>query len=159
MVSLSVPWTVLGTGHSLCGEGASKDGGTLGLLDPWSGSLGRLPRRFGSEGLSPGLSTHSQPGVLMSPSSRPTPGSRVCVGRQKGEAPGPRLWAGARVPAPLPIHIGSSCAGVGAGSGGGLCLKRDQHQWNLVPMASQGPQSSAAHLSPQPLTKRPPSCP
>lgn len=57
---------LLGAEHSPCGEGASKDGGTLSLLDPWSGSLGRVPRRFGSEGPSPGLSTHSQPGVLTS---------------------------------------------------------------------------------------------
>lgn len=55
-----------GAGHSLCGEGASKDGGALGLLDPWSGSLGRVPMRFGSEGPSPGLNTHSQPGILTS---------------------------------------------------------------------------------------------
>uniref|UniRef100_A0A452F1Q6 Sidekick cell adhesion molecule 2 n=1 Tax=Capra hircus TaxID=9925 RepID=A0A452F1Q6_CAPHI len=117
------PGQLLGAGHSLCGEGASKDGGTLGLLDPWSGSLGRLPRRFGSEGPSPGLSTLSQPGILTSPSSRPTPESRVSVGRPVGGREGrlqalrSALGSGSRPLSPSTLAILSQELGRAVGVG------------------------------------------
>lgn len=103
--SLAARWAL-----SLWG-GASKDGGALGLLDPWSGSPGRVPRRFGSEGPSPGLSTRSQPGVLTSSVLR-THGQAqeaasvwggLWLWGQRGEAPPPGLgWGQGPGPSPHP---------------------------------------------------------
>lgn len=69
---------LLGTGHSLLGEKPPKMGGALGLLGPWSGSPGRVPRRFGPEGPLP-WAQYPQPAwhprvfLLCPRSSWPTP--------------------------------------------------------------------------------------